>query len=168
MANLVQKRDELQAQVATGELTAPEAKAELDMTLSTGEGAAVAAQDQATAREWQTTSEQAIDATAQAATAQAAVPVAPAPSAARGAIAPLILGAIGAGAGYVAAEGDGKAQTTYATVGGVVGLVAGFIVNKVRQRRAASSVVATEAVASAPAPATPATAPVPGVSGLWY
>lgn len=164
---LMQKRNELQSQVATGELTAPEAKAELDTALATGEGAAVAAQDQTTAREWQTTAEQTIDATAQAATAQAAVATA-APSSARGAIAPLLLSALGAGAGYAAAE-DQKAQATYAAVGGVVGLVAGLIVNKVRQRRAATApaVVATEATAPAAAPAATPAAPATGVSGLW-
>lgn len=171
VAAVMQKRDELQTQVATGELTAPEAKAELDAALTTGEGAAVAAQSPSATRAWQATSEQAIDATAQAATAQAVVAATPAaPS--RGNVLTIALGAVGAGVGYASGENK-QSQTTYAAVGGVAGVIVGCIVNKIRQRRAALAAapppIAIAATTVAPAaPAAPAEGKPAGVSGLWY
>jgi hypothetical protein len=159
---IIDTRDDLQQQVATGVMTADDAKGELSSVLSSGSGSAIVAQDQAAADEWQAASEQTLDATEQAATAAAAPEMMPvsamatAPAAHGGMLVTLALAAAGAGGGYYAAENK-KDQTTYAIGGAIAGLIAGIIVGKVRSHSSSSTPAPTQALQ--PTSATPSTVP---------
>jgi len=170
---LVQHRDQLQGQVAAGLLTASQAKTELAVAITSGPGAAVAAQAPGDVAAWQKTSETALVQTEQAkATDEAAAVVVaetasvetavatPAEAAPKQSMLPVLIGAaLGAGGGYMVAE-DEDDQVTYAVVGGIAGLVLGCILKRVMKKRAeAVAAPVEEAVPPAPpsaaAPARP-------------
>lgn len=148
LQTLIQYRNDLQRQVAQGTTTAEDAKAELTAALTSGEGAAVAAQDQAGVAEWKKASDKALETTEQSAAVEAEAPAAaPAtePSKIKQALPVVLAGAIGAGVGYVAAEKEAD-QTAYAGAGGVIGLLVGLVACKLLKGRAEPA----ESPASAP------------------
>jgi hypothetical protein len=176
VATVLRTRDQLQQQVAQGQMTADEAKGELDAMFTSGDGAAIAAQDQQATSEWQQASAESMDAaegakaTAEAVEEQvvASADAAAASGGRRAMLVPTLIGSVvGAGSGYAAAEKPSE-RATYAAAGGFAGAAVGLVIGVVLKRRAerrAAAVTAPAASASQTAAIVPSESePVEG----WY